>query len=52
MQCGEGADEASCDRGGCGCVGGDGGGGKEKNLILNKANLFSSFSWALIMKSE
>jgi len=34
MQCGEGADEANCDGGGCGYVGSignDGGGGKEKN---------------------
>ena len=34
MQCGEGADEANCDDGGCGYVvsiDNDGGGGKEKN---------------------
>ena len=41
MQCGEGADEANYDGGGCGyvgSVGNDGGGGKEKNHHIHTTN--------------
>ena len=45
MQCGEGADEANCDGGGCvyvGSIGNDGGSGKEKihhNHTANTTNI-------------